>query len=150
MRSIIPALWFFIALPVCPAQEEDPLVSFVQGKYEVVGRRALSSATYSGTISVHAQSDGKLEIVRTIPGEAQVTGSGRIESAMDGVKVLKIRFRQENMIYEGVFMIHSDMDNYGRLSGYVFPKEKYDGKTLKPIKQVDKPGIEAWFILHDN
>lgn len=150
MTSIIRGLWFLMAVSACLAQEEDPLVAFVQGTYDVVGRKALSNSTYSGRLTVKAKADGKLEIVRSILGEAHVTGSGRIESAVDGVKVLKIGFRQENTVYEGTFLIHSDLDNFGRLSGYVYPTERYEGKILKPMKQVDKPGIEAWFIAHDN
>jgi len=45
---------------------------------------------------------------------------------------------EENKSYEATYLIDSDLDNYGRLTGYLYIK----GTETK------KPGLEALFIDH--
>jgi hypothetical protein len=66
-----------------------------------------------------------------------VTGIGRVETATpDKIKVLKVHFRSGDRDYEATYLIGSDLDNHGRLTGYVYLK---GGKTRTP-------GLEALFI----
>ena len=82
---------------------------------------------------------GNFRVVRLIKGK-KITGIGKIETATsEKVKVLRIRFKQDEREYEGTYLIDSDLDNYGRLTGYLYLK---NGKTKNP-------GLEAFFIVLD-
>jgi hypothetical protein len=64
---------------------------------------------------------------------------GKIEAATaDKIKVLRIRFIDENKNYEATYLINSDLDNYARLSGFLY---LIQGETKVP-------GLEALFIDH--
>ncbi len=70
-------------------------------------------------------------------GGRGVKGIGKIETVTsDKTKVLRVRFRSQGKDYEATYLIGSDLDNYGRLTGYVYFK---DGETKTP-------GLEALFI----
>jgi hypothetical protein len=72
-------------------------------------------------------------------GGRAVKGIGKIETVTsDKIKVLRVRFRSEEKDYEATYLIGSDLDNYGRLTGHVYFK---DGETRTP-------GLEALFIEH--
>jgi hypothetical protein len=47
-----------------------------------------------------------------------------------------VTFSHRNRDYEATYLIHADLDNYARLTGYLF---QASGKTVKP-------GLEALFI----
>jgi hypothetical protein len=80
----------------------------------------------------------KLVITRRIEGK-EIKGIGKIETATaDEIKVLQIRFTEEDKSFEAIYLIDSDLDNYGRLTGYLWLK----GKETKD------PGLEALFIDH--
>jgi len=81
-------------------------------------------------------SGNQLEVVRLI-GKHRVKGIGRIETATpDKIKVLRVHFRSKDKDYEATYLIGSDLDNHGRLTGYVYLK---GGGTKAP-------GLEALFI----
>ena len=130
---------FFVAEPKTLAENDtDFLYDFLRGSYELVGRWPDSNETYSGKI-VLEKDHGNFRVVRLINGK-KITGIGKIETATpDKVKVLRIRFKQDEREYEGTYLIGSDLDNYGRLTGYLYLKS---GKTKQP-------GLEAFFILLD-
>ena len=73
------------------------------------------------------------------PRQTQISvtrGIGKIEKAAGGdAEVLRIRFDQDGKSYEGTYLIDGDLDNYARLSGYLYLA---DGST----KSV---GLEALF-----
>ena len=130
---------FFVAEPKTLAENDtDFLYDFLKGSYELVGRWPDSNKTYSGKI-VLEKDHGNFRVVRLINGK-KITGMGKIETATpDKVKVLRIRFKQDEREYEGTYLIGSDLDNYGRLTGYLYLK---NGKTKQP-------GLEAFFIVLD-
>jgi hypothetical protein len=130
---------FFVAEPTTLAENDtDFLYDFLRGSYELVGRWPDSNKTYSGKI-VLEKDHGHFRVVRLINGK-KITGIGKIETATpDKVKVLRIRFKQDEREYEGTYLIGSDLDNYGRLTGYLYLKS---GKTKQP-------GLEAFFIVLD-
>ena len=77
-----------------------------------------------------------MEVTRIIKG-GQTKGSGSIETATgDRIKVFRVRFIKKNIRYEVTYLISSDLNNYGRLSGYLYLQK--GGTKI--------PGLEALFI----
>jgi len=110
------------------------LYDFLQGSYEIIGRYPDSSTLYSGTATFQL-SDSSLKVTRIING-IETVGQGMIETATaDKRTVLRVRFTINDKKYEATYLIDSDLDNYARLTGYVYLKS---GATKKP-------GIEALF-----
>jgi hypothetical protein len=114
---------------------DEPLYDFLCGSYQVIGRLPDSNQLYSGKVEFKL-SGNQLEVVRLIGGH-RVRGIGKIETATpDKIKVLRVHFRSKDKDYEATYLIGSDLDNYGRLTGHVYFKE---GETKTP-------GLEALFI----
>ena len=115
----------------------EPLYDFLSGSYQVIGRLPDSDQLYSGKVEFKF-SGNQLEVVRLIGGH-RVRGIGRIETATpDKIKVLRVHFRSKDKNYEATYLIGSDLDNHGRLTGHVYIK---GGGTKAP-------GLEALFIEH--
>ncbi len=122
------------------AQEEDELAStlgFLTGDYILIGRKISSDETYTGRIRFFYNEKGRcLDMKRTIAGHT-VTGTARMELVLGGdAQVLRLSFREKGIEYEGTFLWRGDLDNFGRLSGFIYIKGT----------QPDKPGLEAYFI----
>ena len=116
---------------------DEPLYEFLYGSYQVIGRLPDSNQLYSGKVEFKL-SGNRLEVVRLIGGH-RVRGIGKIETATpDKIKVLRVHFRSKDKDYEATYLIGSDLDNHGRLTGHVYFK---DGGTRAP-------GLEALFIEH--
>lgn len=116
---------------------DEPLYDFLCGSYHVIGRLPDSNQLYSGKVAFRRLGN-QLEVMRLIGGH-RVMGIGRIETATsDKIKVLRVHFRSKDKDYEATYLIGSDLDNYGRLTGHVYFK---DGGTKAP-------GLEALFIEH--
>ena len=136
---VLAIILLFIAETATLAENDtDFLYDFLKGSYELVGRWPDSNETYGGKI-VLEKDRGHFRVIRLIDGK-KITGIGKIETATsDKVKVLRIRFEQNGRKYEGTYLIGSDLENYGRLTGYLYLK---NGKTKQP-------GLEAFFIVLD-
>ncbi len=124
-----------------PQQEEPQMpLAFLEGSYEAIGRSPDSKDLYSGTVTM-ALSDAEpetLSVTRTI-GEVSVQGEGTFaETRSDGVSVLRVAFEEDGQNMEITYLIQSDLDNYARLTGYVYEKE---GET-------QLPGLEVLFNDH--
>ena len=84
------------------------------------------------------RSGHQLEVTRRVAGK-QIVGVGALEFATaDKRNVLRVRFADSGQHYEATYIICSDLDNYARLTGYVYSK---GGNTKIP-------GLEAWFSDH--
>jgi hypothetical protein len=138
-------IWAFIAALVLiissiawgESADEALLYNFLQGSYELIGRWPDSNETYCGKVLLK-KSNRHFKVVRTV-SNTKIEGVGNIETATaDNIKVLRIRFSKAGRIYEGTYLINSDLDNYGRLSGYLYLKE---GGTKNL-------GLEALFSDH--
>ena len=119
------------------AQEGDVdfLLDFLQGQYLVIGQKPDSGECYQGKAVFKREGDHLL-MLRSINGH-KVKGLGSIAAAnTDKVKVLRVNFPQGGREYEVTYLIHSDLDNYARLTGYLYLKS---GATKNP-------GLEALFI----
>lgn len=115
--------------------EEGFLLQFLEGTYQVIGMEPDGEVLYAGRITL--KKDGHaLEVTRNIQ-QKTAHGKGVLETVTaDEIMVLKIRFEQDGKDLEGTYLIHSDLDNYARLTGHVYLQ---DGSTTKP-------GLEAFFI----
>jgi len=111
------------------------LSEFLNGSYHLIGKQPDSERTYSGKVTIWFVG-GQWEVTRIIEGH-EIKGIGKVEiAAMGEEKVLRVRFRQKKRGYEVTYLIDSDLNNYGRLSGYLYLEE---GGTKSP-------GLEALFI----
>ena len=117
-----------------PVPAQPDLYGFLSGSYVVIGIRPDSTETYSGHINLE-EADGQLQVVRIL--NDQITrGIGKIQKAVGGeADVLRIRFDQDGKSYEGTYLVDGDLDNYARLTGYVYLA---DGSTRSV-------GLEALF-----
>lgn len=114
------------------------LYEHLAGQYIVIGKGLNSDKTYCGKV-VFSYEKGHIIVKRYIEGEI-LKGEGRIEHALgpDKTKVLRVRFVQKGQEYEITYLWRSDLDNYARLSGYLY----------QPGKKTDSPGMEVLFIDH--
>ena len=112
------------------------LSEFIRGSYDVIGRIPDADSSYFGRM-ILVPADSGFEATRTIFGNT-TKGRAEIESALHGEQtVLRLRFVKKSVKYEITYLIQSDLDNYPRLSGYVYRTDK---KTVKP-------GMETCFFL---
>jgi hypothetical protein len=127
-----------LAFPARAGEEEtDFLYDFLIGSYEVIGRWPDSHKTYTGRVDV-SHKDGHLALIRDVDGK-KTKCNGRIDSlGADDIKVLRVNFNHSGNDYNGTYIIKSDLDNYGRLTGYVYLA---NGATRKV-------GLEALFSDH--
>ena len=134
MKFIVLLSLLFI-FPLNAQKQSDAktfLYDFLPGSYEILGRLAESDSLYSGTALIK-QSEQGLTVLYKI-GKREVAGSGKIENAAGGdASVLRVRFEQEGKKYETTYLIQSDLDNFARLSGYVYQEK---GVTKKPGLEV--------------
>lgn len=139
LKNLVIVIAFFLCLCAqvrVEAQENEFLLyGFLKGPYQVIGRLPDSSKTYTGTVVLKNEGD-RFEIIRMIEG-AMIKGTGKIETATaEKIKVLRVHFIEKNKHYEVTYLIHSDLDNYGRLTGYLYLQKG----------QTKIPGLEALFI----
>lgn len=97
------------------------------GLYECIGRWPDSAETYSGRVEISHASEG-IRIIRNINGQ-RVEARGQFGTATpDEVQVLKVNFRQNRIDYEETCMLSTDLDNYPRMTCYLYsPKTKEVG-----------------------
>jgi hypothetical protein len=137
--------------PAPEIEQEEPVLAseqeatgmpaeFVVGSYEVIGRYPDSEQIYTGTveISISDQDPNALSVTRMIGGNT-IRGKGMLTNTTgDGVVVMRVEFEEDAKTLEATYQVESDLDNYARLTGYVYAKN--GGTTL--------PGIEALFHNH--
>lgn len=136
MKRIIIVI--LIILPLASIAEEDFLSSFVQGSYLLVGKGLDSEQTYHGKVQIK-NNNGALKIVRYINGKT-IDATGAIEPALNGdARVLRIRFTENEKLYEQTCLVDSDLDNYARISCYLY----------QPEAKTNQPGLEVLFNDHN-
>ncbi len=110
---------------------------FVQGKYILVGKGLDTDKTYFGEVKIKSVNN-KLIVEREI-NKKSVKGSAAIEYAVGGdAQVLRIRFTEDGDSYEQTCLVNSDLDNYARISCYLY----------KPGIKTMQPGLEVLFHDH--
>ena len=122
------------------SEDIDDLLGFLTGSYRLIGKEPDSNKPFVGRVVIN-QKGQQLQVLRTVNG-VTIEGIGRIEKAApESSRVLRIRFRSGNNKFEGTYLYHSDLDNYARITGYLY---KIDPKTGIPI-DTKNPGLEALF-----
>lgn len=117
--------------------QEDSLLTFLSGAYEVVGKYPEGKGTYFGIMTL-TRKGNELEITRNIKGKKS-TGSAKVVTVIaDNIPVLQANFTQGKDKLQATYIISTDLDNYARLTGKVY----FTGRGTKT------PGLEALFIYH--
>jgi hypothetical protein len=116
--------------------DEQFLRSYMAGEYDLIGRKADSSATYNGRVTLRNEG-GVLQVIRIIEGK---TGkcAARFDTVAgtDRIPVLRMRFRFDGNEYDATYRWQSDPDNYPRFTGYLY------------LSGTKSPGLEALFPIH--
>ncbi len=142
MRTLFP-ITLIVALSVTrialateaprKAPDVEFLLGFLAGDYRLIGQAPDSGATYSGRVTLRARR-GAFEVIRTV-ARVSTQGTAAIETSGEGNAVLRMRFASAGISYEATYLWRSDLDNFPRLTGYLYRAE---GRTKSP-------GLEALF-----
>jgi hypothetical protein len=134
LATLLPSLSAFATEPI----RDVPPFDYFAGEYAIIGRAPDSSHTYSGTIKIEEKSPGQFSIVRKIDGRT-TTGVAFFDQAdppAEHPAVLRVRFTDRGKEFEGTFLWRSDLDNYPRLTGFIYRRGNVQTKSA---------GLEAWF-----
>lgn len=106
------------------------------GEYDLIGRKADSTKTYSGHVTLRDES-GVLQVTRTVDGKTEKC-SARFDTVAgtDRIPVLRMRFHFDGKEYDATYRWQSDPDNYPRFTGYLY------------LPGTKSPGLEALFPSH--
>jgi hypothetical protein len=125
---------FLGSINVSSAQNDFPPEGFMDGSYVVIGRFPDSKQTYQGTLDI-TTSNQVLNVARVINAQ-KIIATGKFETTSENARVLKLNFDSKGKKYEESCLVMSDLDNYARVTCYVFEK------TTKKV------GLETWFSDH--
>ena len=116
--------------------DEEFLRNYMAGEYELVGRKADSSATYNGHVTVRDEG-GVLKVIRIVEGKTEECAA-RFDTVAgtDRIPVLRMRFRFDGKEYDATYIWQSDPDNYPRFTGYLY------------LSGTKSPGLETLFPAH--
>ena len=128
----------FVSFSVVSQEDNETfLQDFLVGEYTVIGKEVESNDSYFGTMKIDFK-DKKFEITRKISGTS-IKAHGKIKkTGSEQTEVFVITFTENKVLYEITYLIDTDFDNYGRLTGYRYYKDK----------ETEKPGLEALFCIH--
>ena len=117
--------------------DEESLRSYMTGEYDLIGRKADSTLTYNGHVTLRDKS-GVLQVTRAVDGKIEKC-SARFDTVAgtDRIPVLRMRFQFDGKEYDATYRWQSDPDNYPRFTGYLY------------LSGTKSPGLEALFPIHD-
>ena len=117
--------------------DEEFLRNYMAGEYDLIGRKADSSATYNGHVTLRDEG-GVLQVTRTVEGKTD-TCAARFDTVAgtDRIPVLRMHFRFDGKEYDATYSWQSDPDNYPRFTGYLY------------LSGTKSPGLEALFPIHN-
>jgi hypothetical protein len=117
--------------------DEQFLRNYMAGEYDLIGRKADSSATYNGHVSLRDEG-GVLRVTRTVEGKTDKCVA-RFDSVAgtDRIPVLRMHFYFDGKEYDATYRWQSDPDNYPRFTGYLY------------LSGTKSPGLEALFPTHN-
>ena len=137
-------IWAFVLIAVSASSgetdrkplDEEFLRNYMAGEYDLIGRKADSSATYNGHVTLRDEG-GVLQLTRTVEGKTDKCAA-RFDTVAgsDRIPLLRMRFRFEGKEYDATYSWQSDPDNYPRLTGYLY------------LAGTKSPGLEALFPIH--
>jgi hypothetical protein len=116
--------------------DEQFLRNYMAGEYDLIGRKADLSATYTGHVTLRDEG-GVLEVTRTIEGKTDKCAA-RFDTlaGTDRIPVLRMPFHFDGKEYDATYRWQSDADNYPRFTGYLY------------LSGTKSPGLEALFPIH--
>lgn len=114
------ALTFLMAsAAVAKEAEQDPWLSFVPGRFALIGQEPGGGGAYAGEATIAARGGGFV-LRRTVAGKtSEAEGKIEVPSPPGEGKVLRFRFEGGEAGEAGRSMtclVSSDLDNYARLS----------------------------------
>jgi len=116
--------------------DEESLRGYMCGEYDLIGRKADSTATYTGHVTLR-DNGGVLQVTRTVEGRTDKCAA-RFDTVAgaDRIPVLRIHFHFDGKEYDATYRWQSDPDNYPRFTGYFY------------LAGTKSPGLEAFFPIH--
>ncbi len=116
--------------------DEESLRNYMAGEYDLIGRKADSTATYTRHVTLRDE-NGVLQVTRTIEGKIDKCAA-RFDTVAgtDRLPVLRMHFHFDGKEYDATYSWQSDPDNYPRFTGYVY------------LAGTKSPGLEALFPIH--
>ena len=116
--------------------DEEFLRSYMAGEYDLIGRKADSTSTYNGHVTLRDEG-GVLQVTRTVEGKTDKCAA-RFDTVAgtDRIPVLRMHFRFDGREYDATYRWQSDPDNYPRFTGYLY------------FSETKSPGLEALFPIH--
>jgi len=105
----------FGADPNAGATDEEFLRGYMAGEYDLIGRKADSTVTYTGRMTLRDE-NGALQVTRIIEGKTdKCTARFDTVAGTDRIPVLRIHFHLDGRQYDATYRWQSDPDNYPRL-----------------------------------
>jgi hypothetical protein len=140
MKILLPLLLVLISITnisYSKDSEESFLAGFIMGKYHLIGKALNEDKSYIGSIEFSQnENEGDIVFTKTIDHN-KIKGTAKIEKTVsEGSNVLRLHFKSENKVFEQTCLVNSDLDNYARISCYLYEKNI----------TTDNPGLEAFFI----
>jgi hypothetical protein len=115
---------------------EQSLRSYMAGEYDLIGRKADSTLTYTGHVTLREKGE-RLEVVRTVEGSTdKCVARFDTVAGSDHIPVLRMHFHFDGKEYDATYRWQSDPDNYPRFTGCLY----FSGITA--------PGLEALFPIY--
>jgi hypothetical protein len=117
--------------------DEQFLRHSMAGEYDLIGRKADSSATYTGHVTLRDEG-GVLQVTRTVEGKTDKCAA-RFDTVAgtDRIPVLRMHFCFDGKEYDATYRWQSDPDNYPRFTGYLY------------LSGTKSAGLEALFPTHN-
>ena len=116
--------------------DQQSLRSYMDGEYDLIGRKPDSNVTYNGRVTLRDEG-GLLRVTRTVEGKTEKCAA-RFHTVAGGdrIPVLRMHFRFDGKEYDATYSWQSDPDNYPRITGYLY------------LSGTKSPGLEALFPIH--
>jgi hypothetical protein len=116
--------------------DEESLRNYMAGEYDLIGRKADSTTTYTGRVTLRDEG-GVLQVTRSVEGRTDhCTARFDTVAGTDRIPVLRMHFRFDRKEYDAIYRWQSDPDNYPRFTGYLY------------VSGTKSPGLEAFFPIH--
>jgi hypothetical protein len=115
--------------------DEQFLRNYMAGEYDLIGRKADSSATYSGHVTLRDEG-GVLQVTRNIEGKIDKCAA-RFETVAgtDRIPVLRMQFHFDGKEYDATYRWQSDPEKHPPFTGYLY------------LSGTKSPGLEALFPI---
>ena len=117
--------------------DEEFLRNYMAGEYDLIGRKADSTLTYNGHVTLRDEG-GVLQVIRTVEGKTDKCAA-RFDTVAgtDRIPVLRMQFHFAEKEYDATYRWQSDPDNYPRFTGCLW------------LSNTKSPGLEALFPIHN-